>query len=106
MARMARQPAPIPVVHVLRKLGDDIRTARRRRRIPVELLAERADIARMTLYKIEKGDPGVAIGNYAAVLFSLGMLERLADAADPRFDLVGLELDKENLPKRIRLPRR
>jgi transcriptional regulator with XRE-family HTH domain len=106
MARVAQRPSPLPVVHALRKLGDDVRTARRRRRIPVELLAERADIARMTLHKIEKGDSGVAIGNYAAVLFSLGMLERLADVADPRFDLVGLELDKESLPKRIRLPRR
>jgi len=105
MARVPHRPAPIPVVHVLRKLGDDIRTARRRRRIPVELLAQRAEIARLTLHKIEKGASGVAIGNYAAVLFSLGMHERLADVADPRYDLVGLELDKENLPKRIRLPR-
>jgi hypothetical protein len=97
---------PIPVVRALRKLGEDIRNARRRRRIPVELLAQRASIARMTLHKIERGDAGVALGNYSAVLFSLGMLDRLADVADPRHDSVGLELEEENLPKRIRLPRR
>ena len=97
---------PIPVVRSLRKLGSDIRNARRKRRIPVELLAQRASIARMTLHKIEKGDAGVGIGNYASVLFSLGMIERLADVADPRYDSVGLELEEENLPKRIRLPRR
>ena len=56
---------PIPVVRALRKLGHDIRDARRRRRIPVTILAERASISRMTLNKIEKGDAGVYIGNYA-----------------------------------------
>jgi hypothetical protein len=60
----------------------------------------------MTLHKIERGDTGVAIGNYSSVLFSLGMLDRLADVADPRYDTVGLELEEENLPQRIRLPRR
>jgi transcriptional regulator with XRE-family HTH domain len=97
---------PIPVMRALRKLGEDIRNARRRRRIPVELLAQRASIARMTLHKIERGDTGVAIGNYSSVLFSLGMLDRLGDVADPRYDTVGLELEEENLPQRIRLPRR
>jgi DNA-binding XRE family transcriptional regulator len=96
---------PIPVTRALRKLGHDLRDARRRRRIPVEILAQRASISRMTLYKVEKGDPGVALGNYAAVLFSLGMTGRLADLADPRQDPVGLALDEERLPKRIRLPR-
>ena len=97
---------PIPVARVLRKLGHDIRDARRRRRIPVSILAERASISRMTLYKIEKGDPGASIGAYATVLFSLGMANRLADVADSRHDTVGLELEAEHLPERIRLSRR
>ena len=106
MGRPSQSSTALPVLRGLRKLGSDIRDARRRRRIPVALLAQRGAIARMTLHKIEKGDAGVAIGNYAAVMFSLGMLDRLADMADPRFDPVGLELETENLPKRIRLPRR
>jgi hypothetical protein len=97
---------PIPVARALRKLGHDIRDARRRRRIPVAILAERASISRVTLNKIEKGDPGVSLGHYATVLFALGMTDRLADVADPRHDSVGLELEEENLPQRIRLPRR
>jgi transcriptional regulator with XRE-family HTH domain len=97
---------PIPVSRALRKLGHDIRDARRRRRIPVAILAERASISRMTLNKVEKGDPGVSLGSYVTVLFVLGMVDRLADVADPRHDTVGLELDEENLPERIRLPRR
>ncbi len=97
---------PTPVTRALRKLGHDIRDARRRRRIPVAILAERASISRMTLNKLEKGDPGVSAGTYATVLFSLGMADRLADVADPRHDDVGLALEEEQLPQRIRLPRR
>jgi len=97
---------PIPVRRALRKLGKDLRDARRRRRIPVRIMAERASISRMTLNKVEKGDPGVSLGIYARVLFVLGMVERLADLADVRSDALGLELAEENLPQRIRTSRR
>ena len=96
---------PIPVARALRKLGHDIRDARRRRRIPVAILAERASISRVSLAKVEKGDPHVSMRIYATALFVLGMVDRLADVADPRHDAIGLELEEENLPKRIRLPR-
>jgi transcriptional regulator with XRE-family HTH domain len=96
----------LPVSRALRKLGNDIRDARRRRRIPAEIVAARASISRMTLYKIEKGEPGVAIGNYAIVLFVLGLTDRLADLADPKNDAVGLQLEEEHLPQRISRPRK
>jgi len=96
---------PVPVLRALRKLGEDIRDARRRRRIPVAILAERASISRMTLNRIEKGDPAASLGNYATVLFALGMVDRLADVADAHHDSVGLELEEEHLPQRIRLSR-
>lgn len=95
---------PIPVKKALFKLGQDISDSRRRRRIPVALMAERADLSRSTLAKIEKGDPTVSLGGYATVLFVLGMTERLADLADATHDLVGRRLEEESLPKRIRLP--
>jgi transcriptional regulator with XRE-family HTH domain len=87
-------------------LGHDIRDARRRRRIPVAIMAQRASISRTTLNKIEKGDPGVALGSYATVLFVLGMVDRLADLGSPKHDALGLELEEEHLPERIRLPLR
>ena len=97
---------PIPVKRALRKLGQDIRDARRRRRIPVAIMAQRASISRTTLNKLEKGDPGVSLGIYATVLFALGMVDKLADLADSRHDTVGLELEEEHLPKRIRFSSR
>jgi len=100
-----RRNLPIPVNRALQKLGHDIRDARRRRRIPVAILAERASISRMTLGKVEKGDPGVSMGTYATVLFALGMGEGLGDLADARMDAVGLGLEEERLPQRIRRTR-
>lgn len=97
---------PIPVRRALRKLGQDIKDARLRRRIPTILMAERASMSRTTLIKVEKGDPTVALGNYASVLFVLGLVERIAELADPRTDAVGLELEEERLPKRIRWQRK
>src|SRR5262245_62061456 len=96
-------PLPIPVLRALRKLGRDVRDARRRRRIPAAILAERASISRMTLNKIENGDEGVYVGNYASVLFALGLVDRVADLADAAHDKVGRELEEEQLPERIRL---
>jgi len=96
---------PIPVRRALKKLGQDIRDARRRRRITTEILAERASISRATLHKVEKGDPGVSLGNYANVLFALGLADRLASLADVRSDALGLELAEEQLPQRVRQPR-
>jgi len=98
-------PLPIPVLRSLRKLGHDIRDARRRRRIPAAILAERASISRTTLNKIEDGDEGVYIGNYAAVMFALGLADRIADLADATHDKVGRELEEEHLPERVRLSR-
>jgi transcriptional regulator with XRE-family HTH domain len=94
------------VAHALRKLGQDIRDARRRRRITAAILAERASTSRVTLGRVEKGDPGVSIGIYAKVLFSLGLEQRLADLADPRHDALGLQLQEERLPQRVRYPGR
>jgi transcriptional regulator with XRE-family HTH domain len=65
-------------------------------------MAERASISRTTLSKIEKGDPGVSLGLYATVLFVLGFVERLGDLADPGTDELGLALEEERLPQRIR----
>jgi len=92
---------PLPVKSALRTLGSDIRDARRRRRIPAAVMAERAFISRTTLVKLEKGDPGVAMGTYAAVLFVLGMIDKLREFATAGSDETGLLLDRERLPKRI-----
>ncbi len=97
---------PIPAVRALRKLGEDLKNARKRRRITTKLAAERASISRTTLTKIEKGDAGVSMGAYVKVLFILGLVSRLADMADIAFDKLGQVLETEHLPQRVRHKKR
>jgi transcriptional regulator with XRE-family HTH domain len=103
MGRNANHWFPLPLKRTLEKLGSDLKDARRRRRIPTALMAERCGISRSTLLKAEKGEPAVSIGVYATILFVLGMSERIAELADSSRDKLGLSLEEERLPKRIRI---
>ncbi len=98
----AISPLPLPTKRALRKLGQDIKNARIRRRIPMKLMAEKASISRTTLTKVEKGDPAVALGIYATILFVLGFTARLSDLADVKDDSFEKPIEEEYLPKRIR----
>jgi hypothetical protein len=103
----SRKPKlPLRARRALIKLGGDVRDARRRRRIPVRVMAERALISPTTLTKIERGDPGTAIGFYASVLFVLGLEQRLGEIVDVSSDRLGLSLAERDLPERVRWPKR
>lgn len=86
----------------LQRLGQDIRYARLRRGITVADLAVRAGTSPSSIARLERGDPGVAIGTLADVLVVLGLLERLADLIDIRNDNLGLALTVEHGPRRGR----
>ena len=58
---------------VLEKMGENIKLARKRRKLTMIQVAERADISRSTLYLIESGNSGVALGAYFNVLRVLGL---------------------------------
>jgi hypothetical protein len=66
------------------------------------IAAQRASISKPTLIKVERGNPGVSIGSYATVLFVMCMEDRLSYLIDPKNDPVGLQLEEEHLPQRIR----
>ncbi|HEY4178232.1 MAG TPA: hypothetical protein VGM90_15400 [Kofleriaceae bacterium] len=65
-------------------------------------MAERVGVAESTYLRAEKGDPKVAFGVYAMVLFVLGFSRGIQDLIDVRKDDRGLLSDLERLPKRIR----
>ena len=90
----------------MRKLGADIHVARRLRKLPMAVVAERAFTSRSTLQRVEAGDTSVSIGIYAAVLQALGLLEGLGQVADISSDSVGQALASAALPKHIHLKRR
>lgn len=82
-------PLPASVHLALIKLGKDMKSARRRRRLSMQLVAQRAGISRSTLARMEKGDASVSMGAYAAVLFALGLLNLLRDVVDAGKDSFG-----------------
>ncbi|HAK58468.1 MAG TPA: transcriptional regulator [Lachnospiraceae bacterium] len=86
---------------ILTQMGEQIRLARLRRDLSVELVAERAGISRTTLWSVEKGSPKVAIGSYAAVLHALGGMDKdlLLVAKD---DILGRTLQDLNMTVRKR----
>ena len=96
---------PAAVRRALRKLGADIHDARRRRRLPMAVVAERAFTSRSTLQRVEAGDTRVGIGIYAAVLRALGLLDGLSRIADIGNDPVGQALASAELPRHVHLRR-
>ena len=102
MARKTATPQPA-VRRVLAELGHNIRLARQRRKLPAELVAERAGMSRPTLRGIERGDAGVTLGAIANVLHSLGLEKDLALVA--RDDQLGRKLEDSRLELKPRVRR-
>ncbi len=89
---------------LLSQMGEQIKMARLRRNLSVELVSKRAAISRATLWNVEKGSPSVSIGVYAAVLHALHGMDQdlLLIAKDDEF---GRKLQDLKLPIRKRAPK-
>jgi len=96
---------PLPAANALRKLGRDLALARRKRGISTADMAARLFVSRDTLWRLERGDPSVALGTLSTATFVLQLHERLANLAAAATDALALSLDEGRLPKRIRRTR-
>lgn len=75
-------------------IGENIKLARKRRKLTAEQVAERAGIHRATLHRVEKGDPTVAMGIYFNVLKVLNLESDFSKiAADDAFGRKLQDLD-------------
>ena len=89
---------------ILAQLGENIKLARRRRKISTQQLAERAGLSRATLWQIEKGAPSVAMGAYFMVLHTLGLERDFLKLAGE--DILGRKLQDAGLLTKQRAPKR
>ncbi|TVQ09153.1 MAG: XRE family transcriptional regulator [Balneolaceae bacterium] len=89
---------------IMEQVGEQFKLARLRRKLSMEQVAERANISRSTLWNIEKGDPGVAIGNYYQVLTALGLEKDMASLASD--DELGRKIQDAELITKKRAPKR
>jgi transcriptional regulator with XRE-family HTH domain len=95
----------LPLVQkILGEFGENIKLARLRRKLSAEQVAERANISRSTLWLIEKGNPGVALGTYIQVLFVLGLEKDFLNVA--RDDKLGRKLQDAKLLTKKRAPKK
>jgi transcriptional regulator with XRE-family HTH domain len=98
VSKIAESP-PHAVAQSLARLGRDIRTARLRRKLASQELAERIGISRYVMADVEKGKPTTAIAAYIGALWALGLLKELDAVADPDRDLEGKTLESARSPK-------
>jgi len=102
MSRNIKFKLPSPAMSALKKLGNDINCARRRRRITKDIMAKRTGICINTLTKIEEGSPNTGIAAWVSILSVLGLLDNFRDICDLKNDEMGIILEDEDLPKRVR----
>jgi transcriptional regulator with XRE-family HTH domain len=88
----------------LAQVGEQFKLARLRRKLSMEQVAERANIAKSTLWRIENGDPGVSIGNYLHVLIVFGLENDLFSLALD--DIMGRKIQDAGLLTKRRAPKR
>lgn len=94
---------PRKVQQNLELMGEQIKLARKRRRLSLAAVAERAQCTQLTLIRIEKGAPTVSIGIYARVLYALGLaddLQLIAREDRAGNALVNIQIMKRNERKK------
>ena len=86
------------------KLGENLRVARKRRRLRINDLARAARCSQDTVRRLENGDPGVSLGVLARVLEAMGGAGELAQLMDAAQDDPALKVEVRGLPQRVRRP--
>jgi transcriptional regulator with XRE-family HTH domain len=103
--KLSNRRAPLAVRRAQRNLAASVASWRKLRGLTQAQLAERADISRGVVQRLEAGDGGVSIENLLRILRALGIQDLLATALDPLASDVGRLRSDQELPRRVR-PRR
>jgi transcriptional regulator with XRE-family HTH domain len=102
-------PKVIPVLlprvsRLLKGFGENLKLARLRRKYSADSVAQRAGITRRTLSKVERGDPGVALGVYARVMQALRLEDDFSRLAID--DVLGRKLQDAGITPKRRAPKK
>lgn len=84
----------------LQGLGQRLRERRKELGVSAVAAAEAADMSRITLYRIERGEASVTMGAYLSVIFALGLA---LDLKDPLIKKTPQGDARNKLPKKIRI---
>jgi transcriptional regulator with XRE-family HTH domain len=83
---------PYPVEQALKKVGTNLRTARLRRKLTIQQVAEKIGAGPRAIRAAESGNPSTLVAVYAALLWAYDLLVPFEDLANPADDKEGLAL--------------
>jgi len=83
---------PYAVEQTLKHLGANLRTARLRRNLTIEDVAEKIGTGPRPVSDAEKGKPSTSAAVYIALLWVYDLLDQMSDVASPELDEHGLTL--------------
>lgn len=93
---------PYPVERALKRLGENLRTARLRRNMTIEEVSEKVGAGPRAIMAAEKGKASTGIAVYAALLWAYGLLDPFTELGDPARDEEGQALALSREPSRAR----
>lgn len=93
---------PHQVERALKRLGQNLHTARTRRRLTIQEAAQKIGTGPRAVMDAEKGKPSTTVGVYAALLWAYDLLGPLNDLANPNTDEQGLTLASATEKTRVR----
>jgi transcriptional regulator with XRE-family HTH domain len=103
---VARNPLleapPYLVEQALKRLGENLRTARTRRRLTIEEAAQKIGTGPRAVMDAEKGKPSTMVGVYIALLWAYDLLGPVIELANPNTDEQGLILASARVKTRVR----
>ena len=95
---------PYQVEQAIKRLGANLRTARLRRNLTLDNVAEKIGTGRRAVIEAEKGKPSTSTAVYMALLWAYDLLEPMEVLADPSRDLEGLALSRPRERARAEKP--
>jgi len=96
---------PYPVEQAIKKVGNNLRIARLRRKQTIEEVAEKIGTGARAIRAAESGKASTGVAVYAALLWAYDLLQPFGDLADPHTDEKGLALSGNGKAVRARKSR-
>src|SRR5688572_1245063 len=93
---------PFPIEQAAKRLGADLRTARLNRNLSVAEVAAKIGTGPRAVMDAEKGKVSTVVAVYMALLWAYGLLDQLAEVADPGRDAEGKALASAGQRQRAR----
>jgi transcriptional regulator with XRE-family HTH domain len=93
---------PYAVEQAIKRLGENLRLARIRRRYTLEEVAQKIGTGVRAVMDAEKGTPSTGVAVYAALLWAYDLLQPLEDLANPATDEVGMAHESAKANTRVR----